>query len=334
MRRRQFIVLIGGVAASSSLAFSRVFAETQKTPVIGVLWHAENEEGDGIYLGALKRGLKAVGYIDGINIRIENRFANENYARYTSQAAELVALNVDVIVAVTPPSPTIAKRATTTIPIVFVLIPDPVKLGLVKSLSHPDGNLTGTATNILEISEKRLQIFKDAIPSLSRIALLANPANAAAHRLYAEYTQRVQDKVGVTCISVDVKDGDPNQLDNAFAQISQEHFDGIIIFNDGMFYNERRRLGELALKYRLPSMLFSRETVVEDGNLMSYGPDLQQLFERAAVYIDKILKGAKPSELPVELPTRYQLIINLRTAKALGIQMPLEFLLLADEVLE
>jgi putative tryptophan/tyrosine transport system substrate-binding protein len=239
-----------------------------------------------------------------------------------------------VIVAVTPPSPTIAKQATTTIPVVFVLIPDPVKLGLVKSLAHPGGNLTGTSTNILEISEKRLQLFKEGVPGLLRVALLANPANAAAHRLYAEYTEKVEDGVGLTCQSVDVKNGDPNEIENAFVQISQEHFDGVIIFNDGMFYNERRRLGELALKYKLPSMLFSRETVVERGNLMSYGPDLQLLFERAAVYVDKIIKGAKPSELPVEQPTKYQLIVNLKSAKALGVQIPLPFLLRADEVIE
>jgi ABC-type uncharacterized transport system substrate-binding protein len=285
-------------------------------------------------LGAFKRGLRSVGYIEGLNIKLENRFASENYERYKSQAAELVALNVDVIVAVTPPSPTIAKQATTTIPVVFVLIPDPVKLGLVKSLAHPGGNLTGTSTNILEITEKRLQLFKEGVPGLSRVALLANPANAAAHRLYAEYTKTVQDNVGLTCLSVNVKDGDPNEIENAFVQISQEHFNGVIIFNDGMFYNERRRLGELALKYKLPTMLFSRETVVEQGNLMSYGPDLQLLFERAAVYVDKILKGAHPSELPIEQPTRYQLIVNLKSAKALGIQIPLPFLLRADEVIE
>jgi putative tryptophan/tyrosine transport system substrate-binding protein len=333
MGRREFI-LLGSAAIAQPLALSRAYAQTKKMPIVGMLWHADDEQGDAIYLGAFKRGLKSMGYIDGLNIKLENRFAGENYERYRSQAAELVGLNVDVIVAVTPPSPTIAKQATTTIPVVFVLIPDPVKLGLVKSLAHPGGNLTGTATNILEISEKRLQLFKEGLPSLSRVALLANPANAAAHKLYAEYTQKVQDNVGLTCVSIDVKDGDPNNMEATFAQISQNNFDGIIIFNDGMFYNERRRLGELALRYKLPSMLFSRETVLEDGNMMSYGPALQLLFERAAVYVDKIIKGAKPSELPVELPTRYQLIVNLKSAKALGVQIPLPFLLRADEVIE
>jgi len=333
MERRRFLMAIA--SGPACLGLRPAYAEPPaKTPRIGVMWHAANEEEEENYLSALKRGLRSVGYIDGRNIRIINTFADEHYQRYVSQAEELVKEKVDVIVATTMPIPLVAKGATTTIPIVFVLVPDPVGLGLAENLARPGGNLTGTSTNILEISAKRLELFKEGLPSLSRVAVLINPANGVAHRLYAEHTQKAGTGLGVACEVVEVSGGDSKEIEPAFSRISERKMDGVLLLNDGMFYRERINIGRIALKYRLPTMMFSRETVVEYGNLMSYGPHLQLLFERAGTYIDRILNGTKPADLAIEQPSKYQLIVNLKTAKALDLTIPLPFLLRADEVIE
>ncbi len=327
--RRAFIA---GVLTAASLPTMAQQARKKEIPRIGVLWHGRDEEDEAIYLGALKRGLRDVGYVDGQNIRLENRFADEQYERFNSQAVELARLNVNVIVAVTPPAALAAKRATTTIPVVFVLIPDPVRMKLVDTLSRPGGNVTGLSQMMHELQGKRLQLLKECVPTLKRVALMVNPANGDVHRLYVEETQAAQAVLGVTsqAIELDTREG----IERVFTTITRARFDGVIFFSDGLFYSERRRIAKLLLDRRLPSMWFSKETAEPFGALMSYGPDLQSIFHRAGYYLDRILKGSKPADLPVEFPTKYPIVLNLKTARALNVTFPPSATLRAEESLD
>jgi putative tryptophan/tyrosine transport system substrate-binding protein len=262
---------------------------------------------------------------------LENRYAAEQYERFNDLAAELVRLNVDVLVAVTRPSALAAQRATATIPIVFVVVPDPVGSKLVASLAHPGANITGLSNMALELSGKRLELLKEAVAGLSRVALLINPNDREGARRYAEESQAAARLLGLTLLPVEVRS--PDDLDRAFSDMAENRAGGVVVPADGMFYNERRRITALALARRIPTMLYSKETV-EAGGLMSYGPSHTAIFRRAAFYIDKILKGTKPADLPVELPTRFELIVSLKAAEALGLKIPQTLLARADAVIE
>jgi putative ABC transport system substrate-binding protein len=330
MRRREFMAFLGGAAVvwphgAIAQRAGRI------TPRVGVLWHAGNEEEEAIYLGAFRQGLRDLGYVEGKNIALENRFAAEQYDRFSSLAAELIGIKVDVLVAVTVPAALAAQGATTTIPVVFILVPDPVGIGLVKSLAHPGGNVTGLSQTAFDIAAKKLELFKEAIVDLSRVAFFVNPGNRAVAQRYVEVTQAGAGPLSVIVRPVEVRA--PDELKRAFSAITQDGVHGVVVMPDGMFFNERRRIAELSLEHRLPTMMFNKETV-QAGGLMSYGPSTLALFRRAAAYIDKILKGAKPSDLPVEQPTQFELIINLKTAKALGLTVPPSLLARADEVIE
>ena len=328
MRRRKFITILGGAAAWPLAARAQ---PTKKIPKVGVLWHAGTAEEEAIYLGALKQGFNDLGYIDGKTIALEHRFPNEQPERFASLAVELAALPVDVLVAVTPLAALAAQRATTTIPIVFILVPEPVESKLVNSFAHPGGNITGYTQIAVELSSKRVQLLKEAFPRMSRVALLVNANSQLTRQRFIDETKTAATKVGVDFQPMEVRTlGD---IEEAFNKMVEGHVEGVIVPPDGLFYQARTLDAQFALTRHLPLMVFSRESL-EAGALMSYGPDYQNIFRHAPVYVDKILKGEKPADLPVEVPTKFQFFINLKTAKALGITIPPTLLTLADELIE
>ena len=328
MQRRQFIALIGGAAAWPLTARGQPRA---KTPKIGVLWHAGSAEEEAIYLGELRNGLSGLGYIDGKTIALEHRFPNEQPERFLSLAAELAALKPDVLIAVTQQAAVAAQRATTTIPIVFIVVPDPVGVKLVDSLSRPGGNITGLTHIAVELSGKRLAVFKEAFPRMTRVALLVNANNAQTTKRYIDETQTAATGLGLDVRPVEVRA--LTDFDQAFDRIVDGRLEGVAVPADPLFYQGRSLMAQAAITRRLPLMAYSRETL-EAGALMSYGTDQRRIFRRAAVYVDKILKGEKAADLPVEQPTKFEFLINNRTAKAIGYTISELLLLRADEVIE
>jgi putative tryptophan/tyrosine transport system substrate-binding protein len=329
LRRRDFITLLGGAAATWPLAARA--QQRRQVPRVGVLWHAGSAEEEAIYLGAFQQGLNSLGYIDGQTISLEHRFPNEQPERFVSLAAELVSLKVDVLVAVTRPAAVAAQRATATIPIVFIVVPDPVGTKLVDSLARPGGNVTGLTHIAVELSAKRLALFKEVFPRMSRAALVVNANDPQGMHRYIDETQTAATTLGLTVVPVEVRSLE--DFVPAFDQIVAAGLEGVVLPADGLFYQGRAKLAQLALARRVPLMVYSRETL-EAGALMSYGSDQRAIFRRAAIYVDKILKGEKPADLPVEQPTKFEFLVNLKTAKALGLTIPEAFLLRADEVIE
>jgi ABC-type uncharacterized transport system substrate-binding protein len=328
MRRREFISSL--TAAAMAWPFAVRAQGRQRIPKVGVLWHAGSAEEEGAVFSGLIDGFRALGYIDGQNIILEHRFPNEMPERFTSMAAELVSLNVDVIVSSGNNAAPYAKKATATIPLVLMFITDPVGTGLVTSLSRPGGNATGISFFTSELIGKRLQLLKEAIPDLSRVAQLVNPL-AQISRLYIELTQAAAPQLGLTVERFEVRSRD--ELEPAFDAMVKANMQALVTNADGLAYAQRELIGQLALKARLPTAVFMRETLVP-GTLLSYGVDSLAVCRRAAVYVDKILKGAKPGELPVEQPTKFELLINLKTAKALGLDVPWFLQQRADAVIE
>ncbi|MDI4239085.1 ABC transporter substrate-binding protein [Bradyrhizobium sp. Arg237L] len=275
-------------------------------------------------------GLRNHGWIDGKNLTIEYRFSHPP-DRLSASVAELIALHPDVLIAPGPKAAVALKSATGTIPIVFVAVADPVGLGLVQSLSRPGGNITGLATMVPDdFVAKRLEILRELVPGASKIALLVNPDNPM-HRLYfAEEIPRMARKLGIALLTVEATTAD--ELDVAFASAAAQHADGIIDFGDPLTYVQAPRIIALAAKYHLPANYLFRHFA--NGGLSVYGADTGDLFRRAGDYVNKILKGAKPSDLPVERPTKFDLVINMKTAKALGLTVPPSLLIRADEVIE
>jgi putative tryptophan/tyrosine transport system substrate-binding protein len=328
LKRRELIKLMGSAAATWPLAAR---AEGRKIPLVGVLWHAGSAEEEAIYLGAFLEGLKGLNYIEGKTIILEHRFPNETPERFVSLAAELAALNPQVLVAVTRPAATAAQRATTVIPIVFIVVPDPVGTKLVQRLSHPGGNITGFTHIAVELSAKRLALFKDAFPRASKAALLLNANDPQGMRRYLDESQPAALALGIAIQPVEVRS--LADFTQAFEKIATDRLDGVVVPADGLFYQGRGLMARLAVERGLPLIVYSRETL-EAGALMSYGADQRTIFRRAAIYIDKIIKAEKPADLPVEQPTRFEMLINLKTAKTLGLSIPESFLSRADEVIE
>jgi putative ABC transport system substrate-binding protein len=328
MKRREFITLLGGTAVAWPLG--ALAQEKRRIPKVGVLWHAASAEEEGALFPALVEGFRALGYIDGQNIILEHRFPNEMPERFTSMAAELASLNVDVIVSSGNNAASYAKKATATIPLVAMFISDPVGTKLVDSLARPGGNVTGISFFTSELIGKRLQFLKEAIPGLSRVAQLVNPL-AQISRLYIDLTQTAAAQLGLTVDRFEARSRD--EFAPAFEAMARAGMQAVVTNSDGLSYAQRELVGQLALKTRLPAAVYMRETLVP-GTLLSYGVDSLAICRRAAVYVDKILKGAKPGELPVEQPTKFELLINLKTAKALGITVPPLLLSQADELIE
>jgi putative ABC transport system substrate-binding protein len=286
-----------------------------------------------VLLDAFRQGLRERGYVEGQNIVIEYRAADGQLQRFPALAAELAQLKPEVIVAQGTPAALAAKDATTTIPIVTPVMGDPVGDGLVASLARPGGNITGLTFLGPELVAKRLELLKEALPRVSRIAALWHPGAYAERTTSAmvQETEAAARTLDVHLQLVEVRDSD--ELDRAFATMTSAHAEALIVLPSAMLYNERRRLVDLAARHRLPAMYQARE-IVELGGLMAYGASIPDLVRRSATYVDKILKGAKPADLPVEQPTTFELVINLKTAKALGLTMPPTLLFQADKVIQ
>ena len=326
MQRREFITLLGGAAISWPLAARA--QQPKKIIRIGVLWHAGNAEEEAVFLRPLVEGIAKLGYVEGQNVIFEHRFPAEQPERFKAMAAELAQLDLDVLVTSAPAASYAAKAATSTIPIVFIVVPDPVEGGLVDSLARPGANITGYA--VVDVSPKRLQLFKETFPALSRVALLINPDNRATAQRFIDQVQAAGGPLGLVVQPVEVRG--PQGFERAFSQIPEDGKTGVISVFDAMFFNERRQMAEVAVAHRLPVMA-PADVYVKAGLLMSYGPNLVDLYRRAGVYVDRILKGAKPSDLPVEQPIKYDFTINLKTARALGLEIP-PTLLARAEVIE
>ena len=292
---------------------------------IGLITHSYVKFLDGLF-----EGLRELGYVEGQNIIIERRYAEGNAARFQEFAEEMVRLKADIIIVITTPAALAAKNATTTIPIVFPTAIDPVGTGVITSFRHPGGNVTGGAILFAELSAKRLDLLKEVVPGLSRTAVVwnaANPANALAWR----ETQDAAHTLGVAVQSHEVKA--PKDFESAFAIIAQERPDALLVLEDALTVQYRKEIVDFATQQRLPSMFAEREGV-DAGGLMSYGVSIPEMMRRGATYVDKILKGAKPGDLPVEQATKFELVINLKTARALGLTIPSMLLATADEVIE
>jgi putative ABC transport system substrate-binding protein len=295
---------------------------------IGFLWNS-SPSFTHHFLEAFRRGLHERGYVEGTHFTIESRYAEGNPDRLPGLAAELVGLQVAVIVTAGAQAIQAVKQATSTIPVVIAASSDPVEMGFVTSLARPGENLTGLSLSAPELSGKRLELLKEAVPAIAHVAVLANPANPNTVAQLRE-TQHAAQALQVQLHLVEVRS--PHELDKAFSAIRNVPADALIVLLDPLFMSQRARLVELTATSRLPAMYGFREDV-ETGALMAYGPSFPDLFRRAATYVDKILKGAKPGDLPVEQPTKYELILNLKTAKELGITLPPTLLILADEVI-
>jgi putative tryptophan/tyrosine transport system substrate-binding protein len=325
LRRRQFIRLLGGAAVAWPLATR---AQVTMVARIGFLRQAGPHEKQ---FNAFRDGLRAAGYVEGQNIVIEQRYAAGAYERLSGLASELVRANVDVIVVDGTAAAKACKDATPTVPVVFALAVDPVADGLAASFARPGGNLTGlTMAAGYGLAGKRLELLKDMVGSLSRVAVLSNPSNPP-HVHYLRETERVGTALGLEVRAFEVRG--PNDLPGAFAAMADWRADGLVTLTDGMLFSQRARVTELALKSKR-SAVYPEAEFVAAGGLASYGPNLPDLFRQAATYVDKILKGAKPADLPIEQPSKFELVINLKTANALGLTISREFQLRADEVIE
>jgi putative ABC transport system substrate-binding protein len=323
VKRRSFITLLGGAAATWPLAVSAQPAA--KVWRMGFIAHGHES-----FYDALFEGLREYGYEEGRNLIVERRYARGRAERFKEFAAEIVRLNVDIIVVVTTPAALAVKNATKTIPIVHPNAIDPLDTGLIVSLAHPGGNLTGGAQLTAEVSAKRLEILKRAIPGLSRAAALWNPGNSAIVFSWKE-TQGAARALGITLQPHEVQG--PKDFAAAFAAIADEHPDALLALQDAVTMQQRNEIIDFAIQKRLPSM-FQEKGWAAAGGLMSYGENLPSMYRRAAYFVDRIFKGAKPADLPVEQATKFDMVINLRTAKAIGFTIPDSILALADEVIE
>jgi len=320
---------LAALAASLVLVFKpqSAYAQQPASPRrIGVLlisFSPESKEAQ-----AFREGLRDAGYSEGRDVVIEWRSANGDFARIPELAADLVQRKVDVIVVQSTPAAEVAKRVTSTIPIVLAIVADPVGSGLVSSLAHPGGNVTGLSLLSAELGAKRLQLLKEAIPRLTRVAVLWNPDTPWHPKAIADL------KAAAPALSLKlsfVGARTPDEFSPAFSEISRTHAQGLYLIDDAFFHAHRTTLLNLASKARLPTSYSDRQFVVE-GVLMSYGPNFGDMYRRSAGYVDKILKGAKPGDLPIEQPTKFEFVVNLQTAKALGLTIPQSILQRADEV--
>jgi putative tryptophan/tyrosine transport system substrate-binding protein len=321
--------LIAGAVATFSASSLEHGQQPRRIPRIGVLWHAGSAEEESPYFGSLIEGLRNVGYIEGRNIALEHRFPDEKPELFTRMAAELVSLNPDVLVGVGSAA-VYVKKATSTIPMVFMYVPDPVGAGLVETVRRPGGNATGLTNFSVDLSAKRLQYLKEIVPSLARVALLINPT-ANISGLYVRQSNEAAPKLGLTTQAFEV----PvlGQLDQAFDAMVKAGMQGVVINAESLFYQGKERIAKLAIARRLPTCVWVKE-LVDDGALVSYGVDQRAISRRVAVYVDRILKGEKPADIPVEQPTKFELIINMKTAKALRLTIAPSILLRADQIIE
>jgi putative ABC transport system substrate-binding protein len=327
MDRRTFIGSLACIPLARPL--DAVAQQTGKVWRIGFLASGARPS-DGAPPATLRQALQELGYSDAKNVTYVGRWAEARREGLPTLAAELVALKVDLIITFGSPAASAAKEASSTIPIVMALSGDPEGVGLVTSLARPGGNVTGVTDNATALSAKRLELLKEAVPTAARIAVLWNARDQAMTLRYREI-DRAAHVLGVSVQPLGVRE--PDDFDHAFAAMDRERPDALFMVTDSLTNLNRKRVLDFAEMRRIPAM-YEYAPLVRDGGLISYGPSFDDMFQRAAIYVDKILKGAKPSELPVEQPTRYYLVVNLKTAKALGLKIPQPLLLRADEVIQ
>jgi len=327
MRRRHFIRVLGSAAALPLAARAQ---QTAKVPRVGWL-SPGSAASDETFLASFRDGLRELGWAVGQNIAIEPRWAEGRFERLPGLAVELVQLKVDVIVASVTQASLAAKRATATIPIVMVGVGDPLGSGLVASLARPGGNVTGPSSMLAEASAKQLALLKETVPNASPVAVLWNPANPVWQAAALGQTESAARTMGLRLQLLEARG--PDEFEAAFAAMAREHARALFVPADIIFVRHTQLMADLAAKHRLPSMFGFREHVVA-GGLMSYAASFPVMFRRAATFVDRLLKGTKPGDLPVEQPTKFELVINLKTAQALGIAVPQSVLQLADEVIQ
>jgi putative tryptophan/tyrosine transport system substrate-binding protein len=324
VRRREFIALLGGAAVWPLAAQAQ-----QRSPRIGFMGNSTAVL-EANLVRPFRERLRELGYEEGRNIVIDYRWADGDYERFPTLVAELLAARVEVIVTAGTPAALAVKRATSTVPLVMVAVGDPVGTGLVPSLARPSGNLTGLSSIAPDLEGKRLQLLREVVPKLSYVGVFFNPANLF-HTVSMQQARAAAEALGIRLAPLSVRAS--QELDGAFATILKEKPDAILVLADRVYLHERKRMMDFAARHRLPSVNAHRE-MVEAGGLMVYGPSYEEMHRRAADYVDKILKGAKPGDLPIEQPAKFTLVINLTTAKALGLDVPATLLARADEVIE
>lgn len=325
MKRREFITLLGG-AATWSLA---AHAQQRAKPRVGFMGNS-TEVLEANLVGPFRERLRELGYQDGRNIAVEYRWAEGKYERFPALVAELLAAKVDVIVTAGTPAAMAVKNATTAVPVVMVAVGDPVGTGLVPSLARPGGNLTGLSSIAPDLEGKRLELLREVVPKLAHVGVFFNPANLF-HTVSMRNAGKAAEALGIKLLPLKVRTS--QDLDDAFTAILKEKPDALLVLADRVYLHERKRMMDFALQHRLPNVNAHKE-MIEAGGLMSYGPSYENMHRRAADYVDKILKGAKPGELPIEQPTKFDLKVNFKAAKALGIVVPPTLLTRADEVIE
>jgi putative tryptophan/tyrosine transport system substrate-binding protein len=324
MRRREFITLVGSAVAWPLGAHAQ-----QKIPRIGFMGNSTAALETNL-VDAFREGLRELGYEEGRNIAIEYRWADGNYDRFPTLAEELIAARVDAIVTAGTPAALAVKRATTTVPLVMVAVGDPIGTGLVSSLARPGGNLTGLSSIAPDLEGKRLQLLREVVPALSHVAMFVNSLNPF-HVSSMKQARAAAQAMGIKLQLHDIPKSE--DLDDAFAAIRKERPDALLILADRVFLHNRQRMMDFTNEQRLPNVNAYKE-LVEVGGLMSYGPSYEDMHKRAAIYVDKILKGTKPADLPIEQPSKFTFIVNLKAAKALGVTVPSQLLGLADQLIE
>jgi ABC-type uncharacterized transport system substrate-binding protein len=327
MRRREFISLVGGTVASWPLV---AWAQQSSMPVIGLL-HSASPDPAAKRVAAFRRGLGELGYVEARNVMIEFRWAEGHYDRLPELAADLVRDQVAVIVTGGgAPAVVAAKAATSTIPIVFTTGLDPVQLGLVESLNRPGHNVTGLSYLSVELAAKRLELLRELVTKATIIAMLVNPKNPNAATNMRE-GRTAAETVGQQLVVLNAST--EREIDTAFATLVQQQIGALLVGSDPLFVSRRDQLAAVAARHAVPTIYESRE-FAEAGGLISYGTDLDDVYRQAGIYVGKILKGAKPADLPIVQPTKFELVINLKTAKSLGLTVPATLLSQADEVIE
>jgi putative ABC transport system substrate-binding protein len=326
LKWRGFITLLGGAAVWPLAARAQ---QQRRIPRVGFLGNSTAALEENL-VQPFRDGLRELGYLEGHNILIEYRWAEGNYEQFPYLIAELIALKVDLFVTAGTPAAVAVKKAATAIPLVMVAVGDPVGTGLVASFARPGGNSTGLTSLAPELEGKRLELLREVLPKVSHIAVLWNPANAYMITTQKE-VQAAAAVLGIKVLSLAVQT--MQEIDAALATIRTEQPDALNVLADRLFLHERARIMDFAAHHQLPGVHAYRELVLA-GGLMSYGPSYAHMHRQAASYVDKILKGAKPADLPVQAPTKFELVINLKTAKALNIELPPTLLVRADEVIE
>jgi len=324
--RRKLVIALG---AGALAPFSAIAQQPAKVPRVGYLFSFVPSQGEHLW-EACRQGLRELGYVEGRNIVLEPRWTDGHNERMPELVADLLRLKVDVIVAAATPASLAAKAATSTIPIVIVAVSDPTRVGLAASLARPGGNVTGLSLLTPELSGKRLQMLLDMLRKASRVAVLINPDNRS-NEVFREETLNAARELRVQIRPLNARN--PGEIEQAFQTASKEKVDALIVFDDPVLWSHRGQIVALAAKFRLAAM-YGYSDFVSEGGLISYGPNRPDLYRRTAVYVDKILKGTKPGDLPIERPTKFELMVNFKTAKTLGLTIPQSLLISADKVIE